>query len=104
MLFQVELEDLRRKASDMDANLQSKYHKALKQMEVLVKDNTQFKNDTNGLKNEVMSWRGKYEALERSSARELEELRMSLETRRKSEIDRQIRELQDRFQNEKSQF
>lgn len=28
----IELEDLRRKASDMDANLQSKYHKALKQM------------------------------------------------------------------------
>lgn len=35
----------------MDANLQSKYHKALKQMEVLVKDNTQFKNDNNGMKN-----------------------------------------------------
>ncbi len=35
----------------MDANLQSKYHKALKQMEVLVKDNTQLKNDTNGMKN-----------------------------------------------------
>lgn len=34
----------------MDANLQSKYHKALKQMEVLVKDNSQFKNDANGMK------------------------------------------------------
>lgn len=51
-----------------------------------------------------MSWRSKYEAIERSSARELEELRMSLETRRKSEIDKQIRQLQDRFQNEKSQL
>lgn len=46
-----ELEELRRKASDMDANLQSKYHKALKQMEILVKDNTLLKNDNNGLKN-----------------------------------------------------
>lgn len=35
----------------MDANLQSKYHKALKQMEILVKDNTLLKNDNNGLKN-----------------------------------------------------
>lgn len=34
----------------MDANLQSKYHKALKQMEVLVKDNTQLKTDTNSMK------------------------------------------------------
>lgn len=34
----------------MDANLQSKYHKALKQMEVLVKDNTQLKTDTNTMK------------------------------------------------------
>ncbi len=48
---QAELEELRRKASDMDANLQSKYHKALKQMEILVKDNTLLKNDNNGLKN-----------------------------------------------------
>lgn len=62
----------------MDANLQSKYHKALKQMEVLVKDNSQFKNDANGMKQEINSWRGKYEALERSSARELEELKMNL--------------------------
>lgn len=46
-----ELEELKRKASDMDANLQSKYHKALKQMEVLVKDNTVLKNDTNGMRN-----------------------------------------------------
>ncbi len=68
----------------MDANLQSKYHKALKQIEVLVKDNTQLKNDFNGIKNEVLSWRSKYQALQRSSARELEELKMSLETRRKS--------------------
>lgn len=44
----------------MDANLQSKYHKALKQMEMLVKDNTQLKNETNGLKSEIMSWRSKY--------------------------------------------
>lgn len=35
----------------MDANLQSKYHKALKQMEILVKDNTQFKADLTGAKN-----------------------------------------------------
>ena len=49
-----------------------------------MKDNTLLKNDTNGMRNEIMGWRSKYEALERSSARELEELRMNLETKRKS--------------------
>lgn len=51
---------MRRKASDQDANLQSKYHKALKQIEAIVKDNTQLKNDTNGMRNEILSWRNKY--------------------------------------------
>lgn len=53
----------------MDANIQSKYHKALKQLEVLHRDNTQLKQDYNNIKNELNSQRGKYEALERSSAR-----------------------------------
>jgi FtsZ-binding cell division protein ZapB len=47
----------------MDANLQSKYHKALKQMELLVKDNTEMKSENNALKNELNSWRNRYEAL-----------------------------------------
>jgi FtsZ-binding cell division protein ZapB len=63
------LEELRRKSSDLDANLQSKYHKALKQMEVFVKDNTQLKNDNASLRQEILQWRSKFEALERSSAR-----------------------------------
>jgi hypothetical protein len=42
---------LKRKASDMDANLQSKYHKSLKQLEILVKDNSQLKGDLTGAKN-----------------------------------------------------
>jgi FtsZ-binding cell division protein ZapB len=46
----MELEELRRKSSEVDANLQSKYHKALKQMEIFVKDNTQLKNESNGLR------------------------------------------------------
>lgn len=47
----------------MDANLQSKYHKALKQIQTLVKDNSDLKNQVSGFRNELMSWRNKYEAL-----------------------------------------
>ena len=46
-----------------------------------------------------MGYRNKYEALQRSSAQELEELRASLENKRKTQINRQINELEDRFQN-----
>lgn len=44
----------------MDANLQAKYHKALKQLEVLHKDNTQIKQEFNALKNELFGQRNKY--------------------------------------------
>ena len=40
----MELEDWKRKASEMDENLQSKYHKALKQIEILHKDNVELKS------------------------------------------------------------
>lgn len=83
----------------MDASLQTKYHKALKQLQVLHRDNTELKKDYNGIKNQLISHRNKYEALERSSSRELEELRANLENKRKTEINRQINELEDRFQN-----
>lgn len=68
----MELEEWRRKASDMDANLQTKYHKALKQIEVMHKDNTELKAENNQMKSEILNWRGKLEALERSKTRELE--------------------------------
>ena len=48
------------------------------------KDNSQLKNEANALKNDVYNWRNKFEALERSSAQELEELRMALENKKKN--------------------
>ena len=42
-LTKMELEEWKRKASDMDSNLQNKYHKALKQIEIMHRDNTNFK-------------------------------------------------------------
>jgi cell division protein FtsB len=87
----MELEEWRRKASDMDANLQAKYHKALKQIEVMHKDNSELKTENNKLRGDINNWKGKLEALEKSKNRELEDLRMSLETKRKSEIDREVR-------------
>lgn len=35
----------------MDANLQAKYHKSLKQLELLHKDNVKLKQEFNALKN-----------------------------------------------------
>jgi len=43
--------------------LQSKYHKALKQIELLVKDNTEMKIENNALKNELNNWKNRHEAL-----------------------------------------
>lgn len=47
----------------MDANLQSKYHKALKQIQILAKDNSELKSEVNGFRNDLTGWRNKYEAL-----------------------------------------
>lgn len=56
----------------MDSNLQGKYHKALKQIENMHKDNTDLKSELNALRNENGSWRAKFDALERSKNREME--------------------------------
>ena len=82
--MKIELEEWRKKASDMDSNLQNKYHKALKQIELMHKDNVNLKSESNAFRTDVFNWRNKYEALERSSAQELEELRMSMENKRRS--------------------
>ena len=53
----------------MDSNIQVKYHKALKQIESMHKDNSDMKNDLNQAVNDINAWRAKLEALERSKNR-----------------------------------
>ncbi len=51
---------------------------------------------------EIEKWRARYQAGEKSKAKELEELRNMMESQRKSMIDREIREMAIRFQNERA--
>jgi hypothetical protein len=44
----------------------------------------------------------RYNAIEKSKTKELEDLRAMLESQRKSMVDREIREMTIRFQNERS--
>jgi hypothetical protein len=54
------------------------------------------------LANEIEQWKNRYQATERSKAKELEDLRNLMESQRKSMIDREIREMTIRFQNERA--
>lgn len=51
---------------------------------------------------EIEKWRARYQAGEKSKAKELEELRNMMESQRKSMIDREIREMAIRHQNERA--
>ena len=48
---------------------------------------------------EIEKWKSRYQASEKSKAKELEDLRNLMECQRKSMIDREIREMTIRFQN-----
>lgn len=82
--------------SEVDSNLQTKYQKALSQIQAMHKDNSEMKTQSTAMKAEIQSWRVKLEALERTKNRELEELKMSYESQRKNEYEREIRELRAR--------
>ncbi len=51
---------------------------------------------------EIEKWKSRYMAAERSRAKELEDLRNIMENQRKSMIDREIKEMSVKFQNERS--
>ncbi len=76
----------------------------MSQIQAMHKDNSEMKTNANTMKTEIQNWKARFEALERSKNRELEELRMSFENQKKSEFDREIRELKTRFDAERSQF
>lgn len=83
-----ENEMLKNKLSDMDFSLKQKY------------ESEKAKNAD--LAQEIEKWKSRYQAAEKSKAKELEDLRGMMESQRKSMIDREIREMAIRFQNERS--
>jgi chromosome segregation ATPase len=83
-----ENEMLKNKLADTDFALKQKYEAELQKNADLSAD--------------IDKWRNRYQAAERSKLKELEDLRAMMESQRKSMIDREIREMTIRFQNERS--
>lgn len=79
---------LKNKLNDMDFSLKQKY------------ESERSKNAD--LTQEIEKWKVRYQASERSKNKELEDLRSMMQSQRKSMIDREIREMTVRFQNERS--
>lgn len=99
-----ELEDWKKRMSDVDVNLQRKYENALRQIDSLLQDNIGIKSENNAFKSEVGHLRAKLEAIERSKAKELDELREQFDSQKRSQVERELRELHNRFQGERSQL
>ena len=76
---------LKNKLSDIDFSLKQKYEAE--------------KNKNNDLSQDLEKWKSRYQAVEKSKTKELEDLRNMMESQRKSMIDREIREMTIRFQN-----
>ena len=83
----VELEEWKRKYAEIDLTLRDKY-----EMEV---------SRNNELAQDIERWKSRYMAGEKSKAKELDDLRMMMESQRKSVVDREMRELTIRFQTER---
>lgn len=74
----VELDEYKRRVSEIDSNLQAKYHKALKQIESMHKDNSDLKTDLNQSIVDITTWKNKFDALERAKNQEIEQIKYSL--------------------------
>jgi BMFP domain-containing protein YqiC len=83
----MELEEYKKKSSEVDTNVQAKYHKALKQIEIMHRDNSDIKNDLNQAISDINTWKAKFEALERAKNREIEEAKHNFEASKKYEFE-----------------
>lgn len=79
---------LKNKLNDIDFSLKQKY------------EAEKLKNQD--LMSQIEKWKNRYQATEKSKIKELEDLRAMMESQRKSMIDREIRQMTIRFQNERS--
>lgn len=68
------------------------------------KDNSDLKNDLNQAMADITAWKAKLDALERTKNREIEEIKNSFESSKRMEIERELREVQSRSQNERGIF
>jgi regulator of replication initiation timing len=82
---------LKKRVADIDINIQKKYESALTQIEAMYAENNMLKAENSNLRNELVSWRNRLEALDKTRIRELEELRGAMDVQRKSHIDREMR-------------
>ena len=53
---------------------------------------------------EINNWQARFEALERSKNKEIEEVRNSFENTRRYDMERELNEAQNRYQNERAQY
>ena len=83
-----ENEMLKNRLSEMDLSLKQKY------------EAERAKN--NDLAAEAEKWKNRYNASEKSKIKEVEDMRIMMESQRKSMIDRELRELTVRFSTERS--
>ena len=82
-----ELEEMKRRYAEVDLTLREKY---------------EFEKGRNAeLTNEIERWKSRYMASEKSKQKELDDLRLMMESQRKSMLDREMRELTLRFQTER---
>jgi hypothetical protein len=82
-----QLEDWKRKYSEVDLSLKDRFQQE------------QARNYELG--QELERWRNRYTAMEKAKNKELDDLRLSMESQRKSVLDREIRELTIKFQGER---
>jgi len=83
-----ELEELKKRLGGVDFTLGQRYEIERRRSEDLMR--------------EVENWRNRYLSLDKSRAKELEDMRLMLESQRKSIIDREMRELTLKFNTERS--
>jgi prefoldin subunit 5 len=68
------------------------------------KDNSDLKNDLNQAMSDLTAWKAKLDALDRTKNREIEEIKNSFESSKRMEVERELREVQSRSQNERGIF
>ena len=85
-----QIESLRAKVGQVDFSLQGKYEESDRRMREILKD--------------LEGWKMRYVTLEKTKDKEMEELRMTFDARRKSYIEREVRDLTVRFNMDKSNW
>lgn len=97
-----ELENERKQSKTVDHTLQIKYNQSLSQLDLLISEKEQLMMRVSELESSLGGWKSRYEALDRTRLRELEELRG--ESQRHSLLDKELRELNSRLSLERNQY